>query len=515
MSLTKMPPEIFCETLSLLPPKSILKCSTVSRTWHETIVGSPALQYAIRLWKDGLVPGDPVSSSSTDMMRALERRRQAWANPAWTSQTVVKIPPLSTCKAFDISGGVFAMQMRGPDFCTVSLRDLGGADTAESLIQPLGLGIDGGVMQDFTLDPSQDLVALFHQAFPASGTLIFQTLAEYSLRRREVHPLARATISTFLIDRDDTDTGVLLSIQIAGDVVGVAIIEGGCSTLRLWNWREGDWLARLPECDSPYPDFQFLSPRALVQAVPCENGWIEIYMIETGHIRGSSSVVQVATLRLPALDVDSDIDSIGIHAGHTWVHPMPQLPAWFQPTPRYPHSPAHTCRIYLFHLNYETSDELIQTHLFVPHRTLHGYVSRYQQEGLTAPLDIPWEEWGPQNTRMLPGDGYTWTGHVHGERALLPIDDAGKKCMHLLDFSPAIPRDPDIVDSRAPDTRMSFVSAPTTIKEPFENPVTTSLPYRSTMRSMDENFDVLLLDQDHIIGTNSVCVFLFDFSLKC
>ncbi|KAJ7620295.1 hypothetical protein FB45DRAFT_1062618 [Roridomyces roridus] len=451
MSLAKMPPEIFCEILSLLPPKVLLTCLTVSRAWHGTILRSPALQYVIRLWKDGLVPGDPGSSSSTDMLRELDRRRQAWANLDWTSQTVVEI--LDT-------------------------------NTAESVVQRQGLGIDAENLEDFTLDPAQDLIASFHQSCPGQGTLVFQTLSG-----RQHHPMARCPMISFPIDRD---MRVLLYTQIAGDVVGAAIFEGGYCTLRLWNWHTGDCLARLPQCDSPYPESQFLSPRALVQSVPTHNGRIEIYTIKADQI-GVSSVIQVASLHLPALDDDYDLEFIEMHAGPTCPQPMP----------RRPFSSAYTRRIYMFHLRYITDDGSLQPRLFVPHRTLDSYVSRYDQERLTAPLDVPWEDWGPQNTRMLPGDEYSWAGHVHGERVVLPADDAGKKCMNLLDFRPIVPGQPEFAQSRAPDTRTSFVSSPTTINEPFENPVTTSLPYRSTFRHMDENFDVLLLDQDHIIGVNS------------
>ncbi|KAJ7620183.1 hypothetical protein FB45DRAFT_148267 [Roridomyces roridus] len=503
MHLTNMPPEMFYEILYLLHPKILLTCSTVgpniplpddlldtiarkvSRAWHETIVRSPALQYAIRLWKDGLLPGDSGSSSSTDMLRALDRRRQAWANLAWTSRTVVEIPPLSTCKAFDISGGVFAMQMQGPDFCTLSLRDLDVDGNTESLLRRQGLGIDAEKFEDFTLDPTQDLIASFHQSSPGEGTLVFQTISG-----RQHHPLARCPVVSFPID---TQAPVLSYIQIADDVVGAAIFEDGCSTLRVWSWRTGEHMARLPECDSPYPDSQFLSPRAFVQAVPCGYGHIEVYMIDTNET-GVSDFVPVAMLELPDLAVDHDLTFIGMHCGPTCPHPMP----------RRPFSSAFTRRIYLFHLEYVSPAGSLHIRLFVPHRTLYGYVSRYEQERLTAPVEVPWEDWGPQHTRMLPGDEYGWTGHVHGERVVLPADDGGRKCIHLLDFSPIFPGQPEIVeDSQTSDTRTAFVSEPTTINGTFEEPVTTSLLYRSTMRSMDEDFDVLLLDQDHIIGMDS------------
>ncbi|KAJ7620322.1 hypothetical protein FB45DRAFT_929968 [Roridomyces roridus] len=473
MRLTDMPTEILCEILCLLPPCMILKCVTVSRTWHKTILASPALQYVVQLWKDGLVPGHD-SSSSSDKSRALDERRRAWANLAWTSQTVVGMPRLSSCRAFELRSGILAIQYRGPDFSTLPLQDL----DSDAPVHTHDLGIDMEQFEDFTIDPPQDLLVVFLHSAPGQAGLVFETLSDH-----QPHPLARCPTITFPAGNIRP---VLSSIQIADDVIGASVFKEGRFSLCFWNWRQGEWLAESSGRKTP-SHFRFISSRAFIEAVPRGNGCINICIIDAEDGCEGARIIQIATLRLPELSTGYSLTFAGVHGGACCHRPMPKRPFFS----------ADARRIYLLHLQYNYSE--LWTRLFVHHRTLYEYVSRYERDGPYQPLDVPWEDWGPQQTRLLHGDDYGWAGHTYGERVVLPIGDS----IQLLDFNPAIVGPPESSEAVAEEEN-GLHAAPSTLDEPFENPVATYLPYRSTMRRVDENLGVFFLDQDHIIGTNTL-----------
>ncbi|KAJ7620354.1 hypothetical protein FB45DRAFT_930047 [Roridomyces roridus] len=473
MRLADIPTEIFCEILSLLTPDTILKCSSVSRTWHETIVASPALQYAIQLWKNGLIPGTDDSCSSTSKLRALDQRRRAWENLAWTSQTVVKIAPLDSCRVFELRSGMLAIQYQGPNFSTLSLQDL----DADAPVHIHDLGIDLEQFEDFTIDPAQDLLVIFLHSAPGQASLLIKSLTDH-----QPHPLARCPTITFSAEHRP----LLSSIQIADDVIGACIFTQNRFSPCFWNWRSGKQLAKC-KGHTAESDFRLISSRAFIEAVPEGNGWIDLCVLDADDGEDEVKMHRIATLRLPDLSTGHSLSFASMYSGACHPRPMPNR--------RF--SSADARRIYLLHLHY--SDDEFEARLFVHHRTFYGYISQYERDRLRQHADVPWEAWGPEQTRLLRRDEHGWLGDVHGERVVLPAGDS----MQLYDFSPAIVGLPKSSESVAEEGN-SLHTAPTILNEPFENPVTTCLPYRSTVRRVDGNLDVLLLDQDHIVGTDTV-----------
>jgi hypothetical protein len=77
--------------------------------------------------------------------------------------------------------------------------------------------------------------------------------------------------------------------------------------------------------------------------------------------------------------------------------------------------------------------------------------------------------------------------------------------VEVLDFG-IIPRRAGATTDIAPSARFSTVLRlePSTLEVEgvFRDAVTTSLPYRSALRSLDKEYDLFLIDQDRIIGMN-------------
>ncbi|KAJ7450068.1 hypothetical protein B0H11DRAFT_2246992 [Mycena galericulata] len=478
--LADMPPEILSEIFAFLDPKTMLLCCSVSRIWHDTITGSPRLQYAIELWVEGLVAGDSDSLTPTDTLRALHQRRRAWYNLEWTSETVIEVESLHTCRSYELVGGMFALQEHGPDFCAIALPPV--VNVGQAWVKS-ALSIEPVDFQDFAMDPTQDLLVVLYQASPGLAHLECLTLSSRQTHRLSPHP-----ILSFSLDRDPF---MWVSIQIADDVVALSFPDINLNRLILWNWRKGIVLQDLFRIRSPVHvgDFEFLSSRSFILAFPFDSGRIEIYAFE-GDRRDST--IHVATLRLPELVANRSIESMRIHSGPICARPMPKRPF----------SISNERRIYVFCMEYDNSK---WKRLFVHYRTLQKYVVDYEREKWMDPVDVSWDEWGPQNSRIVPGGYYGWIRHAHGERVVVPMDDA-HGWIQVLDFGVIPGHLPSVDPPQAIGVTTELHMEPTTISGPedgvFEDAVTTSLPFKSTMRFVGDDFDVFLIDQDHIIGVN-------------
>jgi hypothetical protein len=161
--------------------------------------------------------------------------------------------------------------------------------------------------------------------------------------------------------------------------------------------------------------------------------------------------------------------------------------------------------------------------LFEHHSSLQQYVLDYVWEKKTVATIVPWDQWDPQKSRMLLGEGQIWNRSVvyyigalppnkdfsvrhhdvHGERVALPLPDANS--VEILDFNIIPGRDGAAADTPSSTrfaTKLQFGPSALRLDGIFKDTVVTSLPYQGTLRSLDEECDVFLIDQDRIIGIN-------------
>jgi hypothetical protein len=150
-------------------------------------------------------------------------------------------------------------------------------------------------------------------------------------------------------------------------------------------------------------DFRFLSSRSyfVVHANPevpkaLENGRLEIF---TFVGEGTNYPTLVATLGLPELDPDGYIDSIEILVGPSCAKAMPGTPF----------SKSNESRICMISICY---NEVHWIRLLVHRRSLHQYVLDYMREKTTVATIVPWDQWGPQNSRMLVVEENIWDWSV-------------------------------------------------------------------------------------------------------
>ncbi|KAJ7330347.1 hypothetical protein DFH08DRAFT_1022526 [Mycena albidolilacea] len=145
--------------------------------------------------------------------------------------------------------------------------------------------------------------------------------------------------------------------------------------------------------------------------------------------------------------------------------------------------------------------------LFVHYRWFYKYVLNHHHGKSKFATVVPWDEWGPQNSVLLPGENHQWKGfrQVHGERVALPCPGLDFRAVKILDFG-IVPK--RLISTTGNDSPSTAEFAPQLHMESiilkrdslFENTMTTFLPYMSMVRLLDEEHDLFLLDQDRIIA---------------
>jgi hypothetical protein len=125
-----------------------------------------------------------------------------------------------------------------------------------------------------------------------------------------------------------------------------------------------------------------------------DSGSIQLYKF----IRPSgvtTPAIHLATLHLPPISTGISIMGISAQAG----------PVMAQATLHIPLVVNDDDRLHVFTLTYREDAEgppsSISTNVFVHQRVFMRYIARYAESGAGLPLDIPWMEWGPRNTRII------------------------------------------------------------------------------------------------------------------
>ncbi|KAJ7842855.1 hypothetical protein B0H14DRAFT_2780001 [Mycena olivaceomarginata] len=483
--MSSLPLEILLGILYWLDGKAILRCCSVCRLWREAVESSGELQYMIELWADGLVSGYAGHLSPAEKLEKLHKWRRAWQRLEWTSKTVCPIK--ENPRAYELVGGVFAQQNTWPqtDFTAIWLPS---AETSTKISSTANIGIES---QDFALDPTQDLVVFLHKDPDETGNFECRTLSTLT-----PHPLAFSPRLSFDL-RDGHFRRIFL--QVADDVIGLLFRAQASLRLVLFNWRTGTMLVDLvgPHFPPYVSDFALLSPGAYLLACtsdihfpapsPERAGAIHIYTFERTD---GNYPTRVATLQLPYLHPDRYLQRVIAHSGPICAHPV--LGALF--------SKSNDKRICVISLAYDHEEFYT---VYVHHRYFEKYLALADDE---MPPTIPWDEWSPQNSRMLPGRHLLWLRYAHGEHVVGPADPEHPNRVEVLDFG--------LTPSR-PGFDASSAMAPNTISAGtlFMNDITTCLPYRRISRDLDQPHLLFLIDQDRLIGVpeavNKLIVYAF------
>lgn len=363
----------------------------VCRLWKDLIDGSAELRYNVELWADGMVAGF-ATVPAVERLEALYAYRRAWSNMNLTAQTVISIDPAA--RAYELVHGVLAQQSMSV-FAATWLPS--GRDHTTKQTSRVDLGVEP---RDFVMDPTQDLVAFVYER---AGD--FARVECRSLSSLQAHPLAAVPILSFPVD---LPLGPL-AFEIADDVIGLFLARFG--RIVIFNWRRGTLIM---VCTPIFPlttwptikasqdvqdatnspsdpcSFSLLSPRAYILGHALGSGGLEILAFEDGE---TIRPTHIATLQLPLLAAGSMVEYIMPHSACFRANP----------TAGKLFSKSNADRLCALSLDY--GEEFFC--LLVHHRYLETYLSK-----VGGGTIVPWDQWGPQHSRMLSGTDHRWLRFV-------------------------------------------------------------------------------------------------------
>ncbi|KAH7886541.1 hypothetical protein F5I97DRAFT_1966709 [Phlebopus sp. FC_14] len=574
--LISLPPELLVAIFMHSDCQTMLRCCRVCRRFKDIIDASVELQYIIELVLDGMIDGGGSSSSSaypsiTDRLNRLRQLRHSWLNLTWRSAFLVPIQ--GACYAYEFVGGIFCKTSHAQAFrwgsrqfnatwlpsSAAPRREKNGVKrvTAKSLTRE-DLGVP---TRDFAIDPSQDLIVLFKGrednaqpvADPAPVELHVRTIST-----NKVHPDAKEPV----LETTDPVSVSSAFIQIADDIVGMLFYtEPERPRLTLWNWKTGKQVVSL-DGDALPPglcDFSFISNRAFFSTTIARGGMIQIFTFghEPSHPDTVDDIVHVTNLVLPPLRPAVHMINLTTHTG----------PFLARCPPNKPFTASNESRVHVLNMQYinPVSDGIRISPRFCAffhNRILVDCIRRYEAKGRGEHIHVPWENWGPTNTRFLQQhSSFQWLRYVHGQRVVIPrLAGQGRNVMQVLDFnvrdcsrqreyappcevesssdtplawqsgsSPSVSIHPyrfrvdgtqvassDSASTSASDSKsdsdtaqreekkssIRLVDYPTAIDQPmfFTSPIETRLPYREMRREELMSFSGVMIDDERLVG---------------
>ncbi|KAJ7050961.1 hypothetical protein C8F01DRAFT_672980 [Mycena amicta] len=477
ISIQDLPPEILATILARLHPRELVSCHLVSRFWKDLVQSSPDIQYSIELWRDGLLCGDLGTLTPAECLTRLYTRRNAWRELKWSSKSVVSMQSLQDCRAYEFSGGILALQDDTATFDVLSLPRLAEVDDPNEARVTSTLHVPMMSFEDFTLDAGQDLLAVLYIRSEIEGVLALRRLST----PETAHSSAQVPEIYFGCSLGNT---TLLAMQILDDIV--AIYHHSASRLLIFDRRKGVLVLMLAfkDDDEYYKlrvvDCNVLSPRLFLLAcrnsgdAPLQHGWLQLYTLsdDLSDDLYPPVVTHIASLELPELAIPNPIHcrlvSMAIMAG----------PYTAYPTPGAQYHQSNDRRIVTFIMRYHPLADWVR--LVVHIRTLLSLVDEYRSQESEEVIACKWEEWGPQQTRMLLGMRHLWPRHVHGE--WIALSTPSSRCIRLLDFNVHLPggaTETQQTDPNAEDVDVSSVPSnlDSTLDLLLTNVISTADPF--------------------------------------
>ncbi|KAF8191365.1 hypothetical protein BJ912DRAFT_298671 [Pholiota molesta] len=364
------------------------------------------------------------------------------------------------------------------------------------------------------MDPTQDMIVLLEDADePGSFRIHIRTISTNA-----AHPLAEEDILHFDIKEFIPET-ITLYLEVTQNLLIVVLDLNDYQDMRgerVWIW---DWTTSYPIMDtfrdpldslppSPRTAFRLLDSASFFVASPSGSGLIQLYEL----VRSSYPPARhIATLHLPPTAPNTEISHIFVYAGPIEGRPYSDMPFTSNNEDR-----LHVLSVVYQNLDKEKSYRL---DIFVHQRVFTKYISLNRDH---PPLDIPWEEWGPRNTRIIPACvGSFWTGrrcvysqHVLCGRLINGVDDfqdITNESMTDLDFSLGAilhAKDIDMSESPSPSSseskQLGTLLPSTPIRAGqipiFENDVETHLPCVFYERDFDWPCSNYMIHADGIVG---------------
>ncbi|KAG1860348.1 hypothetical protein F4604DRAFT_1905970 [Suillus subluteus] len=492
--------ELLFYILSLLPCRDILRCTSVCKALRQTYISSSRLQYIVELNGQHLLPmpntGDlaPVSQR----LQLLRDRAHAWFKFDLYSFKTISIPNIPYGHETFFTDGHFYFWDNMENSATIiPVLPKPSQQIIKRKWSPEALCVvPHSINRNVFIDPGQNLIAVLYYVDDEPETLYIDLRA---LDSGGIHPRAagRTLFLSDLLENDDDDLVETTGTSLKGcgrhialrrvyvisveDEDGEGISREYILQLQIWDWQHSTTSCSVLSDVMRYPavgstDFCFLENNRLLVVIED----LKLYSIED-----MSQAPQLLACFLPPLLLSNmqclfPMDDIE-HSAQLQMQARKTM-----------HTPDPTNQL----LCLIASDLVfvISTRIF------------FDLDGVAVATPIPWNQWGPSNTRVLEHpDPFRFKIHVRGNRVLQSFEASAGSIQYklrLMDFSPLavmnrrglgrVVKEPSTIDIAG-----SFGSSVVSL--------TTSLPYVEVVS--DRRFHKLQniwLERDRIYLLNTV-----------
>ncbi|KAG0695906.1 hypothetical protein DFH29DRAFT_246964 [Suillus ampliporus] len=484
-----LPEELRLHTLNFLPSQDILRCTSVCKDLRKTYLSSSSLQYIVELGGQGLLP-IPKPDDSTPMderLRVLRDKAHAWWKFDIDSFETFPLPESIAYSAASVAYGHLCVWNDFSD--TVSIAPILPNPSQQVIecdwsIRSL-CSSPYPAVSDVFMDPPQNLLAIAYLV-PVVGlrnkTLCIDIRA---LDSSCVHPKA-AGLTVFpsqLVGYEDSYIETKLEkLKGFGSHIALwrclGVGRAGTPYENVWELQVWDWQHSTTPSSVLHDTFHLRHPRCLLPDL-CFLGNNRFLIIANDSLRlysipDMSQPPQLLAcflmpspiwyLRFLPMDDTAHIAQLGVQTTHI-------------------SDPQHQV---LCLTNFEDLAVIISTNIF------------FDLDGMDTTAPIPWQSWGPLNTRIF-AQATTSRMHISGNRVLLasPMyyksyarSNALGHILQMMDFSPLA------VTNRRGLGRV--VDEPSTMHFAEES-LTTSLSYVEVVLDRElRDLKRLWIDQDRI-----------------
>ncbi|KAF9473110.1 hypothetical protein BDN70DRAFT_925343 [Pholiota conissans] len=543
-----IPQELLTRILCGLDAVSLLKFAMTCKYSCKLYEESSILQYIVELYLNGVHDPDITSLLSRpvsypDLINKLHDFRKAWTSPKWNLCQSLEMESPSI--PFEYVSGLLVQ-------CSDDSLEIATLYPELSNDRTINRTTNFPVEQCyFAVDPSQDLIVLIEN--DKSLIPVNKSRKAYihihTLSSDSPHPLARQSAPLeFNISRipntsdnngmHDTQLQIVHNILMLQFRKGRPFIDGTLAILRvlIWDWTTSKLILNISSSAEEgailpleYCQVSLLTPDYFFTTYPAESGAIRFYRLQSDTESSPelpSSPIHLATLHFPPV-----YRNLRMEAG----------PIETQPTStREPFVLNDEDRIHAFSLDYIYCDDDGQWHSAMPismylhQRVLMTYCTAawatYTKtlKGQYSKLQVPWAEWGPQNTRIVfpsgtlayPGRLNMLNSFVHGQRVMCPGPESydgteyGRRTvqphrynnMAVLDFSRAAVLtangDPPFTHGTTTGELIPPTKITTSTLDPrvYQDDVETCLPCVAFNAGMRQPYDQYLMSTEGVVG---------------
>ncbi|KDQ14103.1 hypothetical protein BOTBODRAFT_66287 [Botryobasidium botryosum FD-172 SS1] len=429
--LVALPKELIFQIIGELDLAALLRLSVACKSLYHLISSSAPIQYRIELERAGYINGSAAGPLTITQRRArLRKHSRAWHGLSWARSIDSELDSRFT--HYYLYGGTIAFAIPSPSGTRLSFYELPSTISRTlGLEWPFEVSFNFGIWS-FAFDQEQDLLVLIEKCVEGSSPRVHIM----SMTTNMPHPSAKVhVLQAPPLPPGIQSVDASFWLETVGDTIGLLvrlndrINTDGESYLIMWQWVTGLVKVNVTFPKYEAPDiFSFVSPTtfalsvisrqpaaALGDTLPSKTPMIEIYQVHDDNTHPLyPRPIHCATFLLPRI---RDHIQVVEFLGRSEPPPVHQS-FRSQQRPR-PFHFASEDRIFCFFLDIRREiDAGPHALMFTRSSTLSNYTNYLSTDHGHA-RRIPWEEWGPPNTRWLEGNFASTSDHtcyVYGSR---------------------------------------------------------------------------------------------------